>query len=152
MDQVQNFCTIDRSRLRRRPSAVNDAFQTRNVVEKKDFSTQTLPRKPVRRNLSQAGSVVKSNLAKKRSKSVDILDRDPVSCERAIKEEFAAANESGEKSLPHYLSTNYIGDCGIDELKRVASEHLGNGTNTIQKSVKIHPDVTEFRYPGNLFT
>ena len=50
--------------------------------------------------------------------------------------------------------SSYIGDLGgLDDLRRatderllgpVPSSHMGNGA----KSVTIHPDVTEFRYPG----
>ena len=63
-----------------------------------------------------------------------------------------------------FVSTTYIGDCGIDELRRVSSEYILDRSaesrqhqqaklqavaTAGQKSVKIHPNVTEFHYPGD---
>ena len=154
---VPSYCTIDRSRLRRRQKENQHLLG----VNSPHLQTQTLPRKPKRTPSLNAGPTLVSRPTI-RSRSVEILDRDPVSCERAIEDEFKSSNF--EKTFPsggdlYGMSTTYIGDAGIDELRRVTSEYIldkgssSSGTaaaGTLQhgKSVTIHPNVTEFHYPG----
>ena len=174
--QLPSYCTIDRSRLRKRQKE----NQTLLGVNSPHLQTQTLPRKPKRTpslNAGGQGSHVTTMVSSRptaRSRSVELLDldRDPVSCERAIEDEFKSSNF--EKTFPsggdlYSVNTTYIGDAGIDELRRVTSEYIldkgssssgtggtgGTGTTgttsgTLQhgKSVTIHPNVTEFHYPG----
>ncbi len=121
--QPPSYCTIDRSRLRRQ-----QAPQVRNSA------SQTLPRKPARKTLANKKGKITEDM-RKRSRSVDVLDR------RRSSEEDATTTVS------------YIGDLGgLDELRRVTSEYMmGNNNNTSiasPKTVTIHPSVTEFHYPG----
>ena len=162
--QVPSYCTIDRSRLRKRQKENQNLLG----VNSPHLHTQTLPRKPKRTPSLNAGSAAAALMGrpKIRSRSVELLDldRDPVSCERAIENEFKSSNF--EKTFPsggggelYGVSTTYIGDAGIEELRRVTSEYIldkaastssGTGTTMLQhgKSVTIHPNVTEFHYPG----
>lgn len=136
------YCTIDRSRMTKRlERSPGIPTNTPNYMQ-----VQTLPRKPIR------SSIPAENMRRqKRSRSVDLLtpenkyhvDSDPISCEQAIEQEFRVANRA------EFASTPYIGDCGIEELKRITSEHILEGRTPGTKSVTIHPDVTEFHYPDD---
>ncbi len=47
-------------------------------------------------------------------------------------------------------ASSYIGDLGaLEDLRRAANGDAGGGS-VKTKSVTIHPDVTEFHYPGNV--
>lgn len=136
-----SYCTIDRSRLRKRPVGV-------------DCASQTLPRRPP--SALKKSSLVKSDeessggSGKERCKSVEFLDRDPLSCEEAIENEFRpkSIRTSPRRSAdadPDLYVPPYIGDCGIDDLRKASSELI---LDKCAKSVKIHPTVTKFHYPG----
>lgn len=132
---IPSYCTIDRSRLRKRQQPGLVKYST---------GSQTLPRRPPGSGRGGGSSVPPPKPI--RTRSVDMLDRDPLSCEQSIEDEF----KSGLDKNAQGRSLNYIGDCGIDELRRISSDFISDKTPPV-KSVKIHPKVTEFHYPGTFY-
>ncbi len=136
-----SYCTIDRSRLRRRPGVdVNS-----NVLH---ASTSTLSRKPPQRTPSlqlPAGSTFASKAAADAAENRTLVH--------------VGGNASAAATAGDSRPSSYIGDLhGLDALRKASvpaaddrwnqNGNVGGG-NGAPKSVTIHPDVTEFRYPGN---
>lgn len=151
--QLPSYCTIDRSRLRRRTSDQDAQSQAQQQKPPKPPTPRKPPRRTPSLNAAKAAGLVPSRPSQ-RSKSVEVLDRDPEQPRNTV---------AVDSDL--FVSTTYIGDCGIDELRRVSSEYVldrklpqqqqqqllhpgAGGTIGPAKSVKIHPNVTEFHYPG----
>lgn len=131
---ASGYCTIDRSRLRKRTSS-----SSTSASKMKNSSSQTLPRKPIRKHLKKRNGDEELRV---RSKSVDVFDRKRPPIESSVD------NEDTDE-------VDYIGDLGgLDELRRVTSQHkhtiIETSANSPSKTVKIHPNVTEFHYPGKL--
>ena len=108
------------------------------MTETKFGQTQTLPRKMPRKTSNNKTSDKRptNRDPRLRSRSMDLLDSGRETDTRL-------EDIEGDDDVIY----GYIGDAGIDALKRISSEHaLDCGGRA--KSVTIHPKVTEFHYPG----